>query len=186
MTFASVADKHAIEAQMPWAERDIPATLYGLMSRTTQKFPDKPAVSFQLFSGPKDKAETLSWRQLHDKTVQTANLFRKLSIGEKDVVAYILPNCNEAMLAFLGGAIAGIVNPPSKKKYGHWTNADLSLSPEDWEAGAQQHEGSWWPMWGDWLAKKSGKKIDARTPGSATHPPLTPAPGTYVLRAKVE
>ena len=84
------------------------------------------------------------------------------------------------------GHIAGIVNPPSKKKYGHWTNADLSLSPEDWEAGAQQHEGSWWPMWGDWLAKKSGKKIDARTPGSATHPPLTPAPGTYVLRAMVE
>jgi polyhydroxyalkanoate synthase len=84
------------------------------------------------------------------------------------------------------GHIAGIVNPPSKKKYGHWTNADLSLSPEDWEAGAQQHAGSWWPMWGDWLAKKSGKKIDARTPGSATHPPLTPAPGTYVLRAKVE
>jgi polyhydroxyalkanoate synthase len=83
------------------------------------------------------------------------------------------------------GHIAGIVNPPSKKKYGYWTNADLSLSPEDWEAGAQQHEGSWWPMWGDWLAKKSGKKIDARTPGSATHPPLTPAPGTYVLRAKV-
>ena len=111
MTFATVADKNEIEGQMPWADRDIPATLYGVLSRTTGKFPSRNAVSYQLFSGPKDKAETLSWQQLHDKTVQTANLFRKLGVGEKDVVAYILPNCNETMLTFLGGAIAGIVNP---------------------------------------------------------------------------
>lgn len=82
------------------------------------------------------------------------------------------------------GHIAGIVNPPAKKKYGHWTNTDMSLSPEDWQAGADVHEGSWWPMWGAWLAKKSGKKIAARTPGSATHPPIMPAPGSYVVSAK--
>lgn len=83
------------------------------------------------------------------------------------------------------GHIAGIVNPPAKKKYGHWTNDDLSLSPEDWQAGAQAHEGSWWPMWGKWLAKKSGKKIAARAAGSETYPPISPAPGTYVLREKL-
>ncbi|MCL4124500.1 UNVERIFIED_CONTAM: hypothetical protein GTU68_000024 [Idotea baltica] len=80
------------------------------------------------------------------------------------------------------GHIAGIVNPPAKKKYGHWTNADLSLSPEDWQAGADAHEGSWWPMWDAWLSKKSGKQVEARAPGSATHPPIAPAPGTYVGR----
>ncbi len=82
------------------------------------------------------------------------------------------------------GHIAGIVNPPAKKKYGHWTNTDLTLSPDDWQAGAKAHEGSWWPMWGKWLAKKSGKKIDARTPGCATHPSIMPAPGSYVLGEK--
>ncbi|MCF2870115.1 class I poly(R)-hydroxyalkanoic acid synthase [Octadecabacter sp. G9-8] len=82
------------------------------------------------------------------------------------------------------GHIAGIVNPPAKKKYGHWTNTDLSLSPEDWQAGAQAHEGSWWPMWGKWLAKKSGKKIAARAPGSESYPSISPAPGRYVLREK--
>ena len=82
------------------------------------------------------------------------------------------------------GHIAGIVNPPAKKKYGHWTNDDLSLSPEDWQAGAQAHEGSWWPMWGKWLSKKSGAKVAARAPGSATHPPIAPAPGSYVAAAK--
>jgi acyl-CoA synthetase (AMP-forming)/AMP-acid ligase II len=42
---------------------------------------------------------------------RTANLFRRLGIGEGDVVAYLLPNCNETVLALLGGVTAGIVNP---------------------------------------------------------------------------
>jgi polyhydroxyalkanoate synthase len=80
------------------------------------------------------------------------------------------------------GHIAGIVNPPSKNKYGHYTNDDLSLSPEDWLAGATHHEGSWWPRWERWLRKRSGKKVEARAPGDAEHPPLAPAPGTYVRK----
>jgi polyhydroxyalkanoate synthase len=78
------------------------------------------------------------------------------------------------------GHIAGIVNPPTKKKYGHYTNADLSLSPEDWLKTADYTEGSWWPVWEKWLAKRSGKWVAARDPGDAAHPPLAPAPGTYV------
>ena len=111
MTFASMDDRNAIEQQMPWADRDVPATLYGLLSRTAGKFPDRPAVSYQIFSGPEDKAETLSWSELRAKVAQTANLFRSLGVGEKDVVAYVLPNCNETTLTLLGGAVAGIVNP---------------------------------------------------------------------------
>ncbi len=79
------------------------------------------------------------------------------------------------------GHIAGIVNPPSKKKYGHYTNKDLKLSAADWMAGAQKHDGSWWPMWDAWLKKRSGKQVPARVPGDSTHPILGPAPGTYVV-----
>ncbi len=82
------------------------------------------------------------------------------------------------------GHIAGIVNPPSKKKYGHYTNPDLGLSCEDWQSSADFSEGSWWPRWETWLRKRSGKKVDARVPGDADHPALAPAPGTYVLRAQ--
>ncbi|RKT30522.1 polyhydroxyalkanoate synthase [Roseovarius halotolerans] len=78
------------------------------------------------------------------------------------------------------GHIAGIVNPPSKKKYGHYTNDDLSGDAEAWMAGATFNEGSWWPRWEAWLRRRSGKKVDARTPGDSAHPPLAPAPGTYV------
>jgi polyhydroxyalkanoate synthase len=79
------------------------------------------------------------------------------------------------------GHIAGIVNPPSKRKYGHYTNPDLTLSSKQWRDGATFHDGSWWPRWSEWLKKRSGKSIPAREPGDSTHPVLCPAPGTYVV-----
>ncbi len=82
------------------------------------------------------------------------------------------------------GHVAGIINPPTKKKYGHYTNDDMSGDQDDWMEGATFHEGSWWPRWQGWLGKKSGKKIPARVPGDSTHPVLTAAPGTYVLPKK--
>lgn len=78
------------------------------------------------------------------------------------------------------GHIAGIVNPPSRNKYGHYTNSDLKGSSEDWKAGAQRHDGSWWPVWESWLKKRSGKQVNARDTGDSKHPSLAPAPGTYV------
>lgn len=79
------------------------------------------------------------------------------------------------------GHVAGIVNPPSKQKYGHYTNPDLGLSNADWKQGADFNDGSWWPRWGEWLAKRSGSKIPARIPGDSDHPVLCAAPGTYVV-----
>ena len=78
------------------------------------------------------------------------------------------------------GHIAGIVNPPAKKKYGHWINPDLALAPDDWKAAADKREGSWWPLWQEWLALKSGEMIPSRTPGTGKYPALDPAPGRYV------
>jgi polyhydroxyalkanoate synthase len=78
------------------------------------------------------------------------------------------------------GHIAGIVNPPSKNKYGHFTNDDLSVDFDTWKDQADHHEGSWWPIWQTWLKKRSGKQVPARTPGSDQYKPLCPAPGTYV------
>ena len=79
------------------------------------------------------------------------------------------------------GHIAGIINPPTKNKYGHYTNAETGLTVDDWRESAEKHEGSWWPRWDGWLSKKSGKKVAARTPGSDQYPILAAAPGTYVV-----
>ena len=78
------------------------------------------------------------------------------------------------------GHIAGIVNPPNKKKYGHYTNADLTLSPEEWLQQATFVPGSWWEDWGTWLAGHAGPKKPAGPVGSDAFKPISDAPGTYV------
>ena len=78
------------------------------------------------------------------------------------------------------GHIAGIVNPPAAKKYAYWTNTENPSQPDDWFDSAEQHEGSWWPHWKKWVAKQSGKKVPARTPGEGNAEIIEDAPGSYV------
>ena len=79
------------------------------------------------------------------------------------------------------GHIAGVINPPAKKKRSHWTNDALPESAHEWLAGAQEHPGSWWPDWMAWLGKHAGQKRAASdTLGNAHYPPVEPAPGRYV------
>ena len=84
------------------------------------------------------------------------------------------------------GHVAGIINPPSKKKYGQYTNDGPMEDADTWLETAKFNEGSWWPLWDKWLSKRSGKMVPARKPGKKSHPVLAPAPGTYVLSRVVE
>jgi polyhydroxyalkanoate synthase len=79
------------------------------------------------------------------------------------------------------GHIAGVVNPPSLGKYQYWTNdtiKDVTLA--DWLKGAQEHKGSWWPDWREWLQSIDGEQVPARAVGTAALPPIEDAPGSYV------
>ncbi|MEM6728835.1 MAG: AMP-binding protein, partial [Pseudomonadota bacterium] len=111
MNFSSIADRDRIEGEMPWDARERPITMYDFVDDVAQRHGARPGVSFQITSGPKDKAVTLSWQQFRDQSVQTANFLRGLGIGPNDAVAYMLPICPEAALTLVGGAIAGIANP---------------------------------------------------------------------------
>ena len=86
------------------------------------------------------------------------------------------------------GHIAGIVNPPTKNKYGHYTGAAprADLSADDWKKAADFHKGSWWQRWEEWLRSHSGDKVPARAAGSKAYPVLGPAPGTYVVKQPVK
>ena len=78
------------------------------------------------------------------------------------------------------GHIAGVINPPAKKKRNHWVG-DLAEDAEHWLASAQDVPGSWWPDWIDWLGRHAGRKIAApKSAGSREHKPIEPAPGRYV------
>jgi len=79
------------------------------------------------------------------------------------------------------GHIAGIVNPPTRGKYGYRTAQHHPGDAEAWLAHAEQHAGSWWPHWSKWLARHDSEQVKARAVGSNAHPPLMDAPGAYVL-----
>jgi polyhydroxyalkanoate synthase len=83
------------------------------------------------------------------------------------------------------GHIAGVINPPAKRKRNYWT-ADLAPDAQAWLAAAQSVDGSWWPAWTDWLAAQAGPLVPApRQPGNAEFAVIEAAPGRYV-KARAE
>ena len=78
------------------------------------------------------------------------------------------------------GHIAGVINSPAAMKYQHWTNPALPETLAEWQAGAEQHPGSWWPNWMEWLKERSGPMVPARDPAAGPLPVLGDAPGEYV------
>lgn len=79
------------------------------------------------------------------------------------------------------GHIAGVINPPAKKKRSYWTNDKAVSDAQEWLDGAKEHPGSWWTEWADFLAQHAGKQVAApRQYGSAKYEEIEPAPGRYV------
>ncbi len=109
--FATLEDVKTLEQEQPWPECQPAVTLYELLTKTKNAHGPLNAITFQLFSGASDPAETLTWNEFHGRVTQAANLFRSLGVGPNDTVAYVLPNCNETAVTLLGGAVAGIANP---------------------------------------------------------------------------
>ncbi len=96
--------------------------------------------------------------------------------------AYIATQTYDGEVVFTladSGHIAGVINPPVKKKYCYWTNPKLAPTPQQWLKAAKEHPGSWWGHWHEWQAKRVGKKVPARKPGSKRFKPIEKAPGRY-------
>ena len=106
-----LAEFKRVEGECPLHERFPAKTIYGLLKRTAAQYPDRPASSFQMFSEPGSKAQTLSWREMLEQVTQAANLFRSLGVHEDDAVAYLLPGLNEAVVTVTGAMTAGKANP---------------------------------------------------------------------------
>ncbi|MDY8110065.1 class I poly(R)-hydroxyalkanoic acid synthase [Fulvimarina sp. 2208YS6-2-32] len=81
------------------------------------------------------------------------------------------------------GHIAGVVNHPAKNKYQYWTGAEPAKDGtfDEWLEKAEEHAGSWWPHWSNWIAGHNGEAmVKARKPGGGKLKPIEDAPGSYV------
>ena len=83
-----------------------------------------------------------------------------------------------------GGHNAGIVSEPGHagRSYQllHTAARQPWRTPEEWQAQAPRHEGSWWTAWSEWLQTHgSGHQIQAHP--APLDADLGPAPGQYVM-----
>ncbi|PQO98236.1 class I poly(R)-hydroxyalkanoic acid synthase [Massilia phosphatilytica] len=91
---------------------------------------------------------------------------------------------NNRFVLGASGHIAGVINPASKNKRSYWVNEGGKTRPKtpaEWNAGAVEKKGSWWPEWATFLVEHGGKEVaPPAQPGSAQYPAIEPAPGRYV------
>lgn len=100
---------------------------------------------------------------------------------------HLLTDTDVTYLLTTGGHNAGIVSEPG---HGHSSfqvmtkTDDRYIDPDRYLKEAPRKNGSWWPDWAAWLAKKSGAPVVPPPMGvaAAGHAPLCDAPGTYVLQ----
>ncbi|URD60525.1 class I poly(R)-hydroxyalkanoic acid synthase [Sphingomonas sp. KRR8] len=81
------------------------------------------------------------------------------------------------------GHIAGVVNPPSAMKYQYWVNDTDAATLDEFVQGAEEHKGSWWPDWLQWLKAQDPSEVEAkgaRLPGKGKLKAIEDAPGRYV------
>ena len=128
---------------------------------------------------------------------------QKIDLGKIDIPAYIYGS-REDHIVPIGGAyastqllpgkkrfvmgasghIAGVINPPAKKKRSHWIRDDgkFPKTQAEWLTGAVEHPGSWWTDWAQWLKGHAGKQVAApKIYGNGkTYKAIEPAPGRYV------
>jgi len=81
------------------------------------------------------------------------------------------------------GHIQSLINPPAaaaKREY--FLNPEYDDAPDAWLKAAKTTKGSWWGDWLAWMQQRSGAQVSAPAAlGSAEHPPIVKAPGTYAL-----
>lgn len=74
------------------------------------------------------------------------------------------------------GHIAGIINVPSKEKYGYYHNSVKEKDSNKWFENAEFKKGSWWPFLSNWLYSHNSEMITPPNVGAG----IRAAPGEYV------
>lgn len=123
---------------------------------------DMKLIKTPLYMIPMQKDHLVPWKAMYD----SINMF------------------NTKIRFVLGGSghVAGIVNPPSRKKYCYWVNDKLPKSADEWFETAKQIGGSWWEDWINWLKPFMGAMVPKREISSKFV--IRDAPGEYVKKSR--
>jgi polyhydroxyalkanoate synthase subunit PhaC len=93
----------------------------------------------------------------------------------------LFTNTEITFLLTSGGHNAGIISEPDHPRSSYQVstinNTDRYISPDIWQQKTPSQQGSWWPVWQQWLVNHSSGKIKAPTINKA----ICDAPGNYVM-----
>jgi long-chain acyl-CoA synthetase len=100
------------ESLEPYPERSV----FGMLEKTVQEYPDIPAVSFPVAP----MARSLTYRQLLDEVEQMSRALASLGVRKGDRVCLLLPNCPQWVVSYFAlqrlGAVAAGANPLYTKR----------------------------------------------------------------------
>jgi len=139
------------------------------------RVPGKLTVAGEKVNLGKISAPTFIYASREDHIVPWTSAYASTAVLNPDQ-----PERNRFVLG-ASGHIAGVINPPAKKKRSYWVNEGIHADSETWLTHATEYPGSWWTEWSGFLATHAGKQIAApRHYGNAIYPAIEPAPGRYV------
>ena len=88
-------------------------------------------------------------------------------------------NCSKRFVLGQSGHVSGVINHPSRKKYGYYVVNNLMKKPKIQEDKLQND--SWWVDWKDWYFKNSKTKEYSWSKEAVDKLAITDAPGEYVF-----
>ena len=144
------------------------------------KIPGKLTVAGEKVDLGKISAPTFIYASREDHIVPWTSAYASTAVLNPKA-----PSLNRFVLG-ASGHIAGVINPPVKKKRSYWTNDKIVADPDKWLVGAKEQPGSWWTEWAAFLTSHAGEQVPApRKYGNVAYKAIEPAPGRYV-KAKAE
>lgn len=127
------------------------------------------------------RAEAVSLRDIHRPIFAVGTEYDHVAPWRSVYKIHQLADADVTFVLADAGHNRGIVAPPSQAgrhfRIGTMPAHDHHATPEQWLARASPQQGSWWPVWVDWLSEHSSGCVPARTVDDHG---LGSAPGSYV------
>lgn len=106
----TLADVEAIE-KVPYEERLQGTSAYDAIARSAAAHPERTAINYLRHGELADEPQAVSYGELIRRITATANLLRRLGVGDNDVTTLLMPIIPEAEYVLWGAEAAGIANP---------------------------------------------------------------------------
>jgi fatty-acyl-CoA synthase len=110
MIIATQSDIAALE-KTPVAARIGQTNVLDLIEQAASAHVSRTAIRFLSGTGPNDPVRDVTFAELRQRVVQTANLLHAEGIGPGDTVTILMPSVPETFFALWGAEIAAVANP---------------------------------------------------------------------------